>query len=153
MILGVVGAEAVKFTKKGEAFAKLAIARYRLDFQASAITSGHCHLGGVDIWAEEEAKHAGIFDPVLIFTPAAQSWTKGYMPRNIKIAQTCDYLLNIVVDVLPKEYTGMKFKVCYHCMKRNTIYDEHVKSGGCWTYWTAIEQFRKAGRIVIIPNY
>ena len=92
----------------------------------TTICSGHCHLGGIDIWAEEEANLQGL--NTLIFPPKTLSWEKGYKPRNLQIAHASDIIHCIVVKMLPPGYKGMRFTSCYHCHT-----DTHVKSGGCWT--------------------
>ena len=55
MILGIVGCEDPKFTTLGRRRAKEAIAGLIVKNKPDAISSGHCHLGGVDIWAERLA--------------------------------------------------------------------------------------------------
>ena len=153
-VLGIVGAEAAKFTPRSQVSARAVIRSYIAIFQATKVTSGHCHLGGVDIWAEEEAKELTVFDPALIFPPKTLRWSDGYKPRNIQIAQACDALVNIVVDRLPETYTGMRFEDCYHCIQANRVYDyePHVKSGGCWSYWFAKEVYDKEVRRVVVRN-
>lgn len=124
LVVGIVGAELAKFTAKGQAAARQII--WELVAKATGVVSGGCHLGGVDIWAEEVARAFDI-EPV-VHLPAVRSWALGYMPRNRLIARDCDVLHNIVVDRLPLGYDGMRFEWCYHCHT-----DGHVKSGGCWT--------------------
>ena len=124
MKVGIVGAEAAKFTTDGEAQARELI-RLLLD-PGDICVSGGCHLGGVDIWAEEEARALGL--EVIVYPPATLSWESGYKPRNIQIAEACETLCCIVVDAYPPHYTGMRFNLCYHCKRR-----DHIKSGGCWT--------------------
>src|SRR5215467_4671509 len=142
VIIGIVGAEAAKFTEAGEAAARKIIRELLSVPRVVACVSGGCHLGGADIYAEEEAKRLGI--PIRVHKPAQRSWNEGYKPRNILIAQDADVLYNFVVDVLPEGYRGMRFPGCYHCGTT-----DHVKSGGCWTakyaaqlgkevYWTRI---------------
>ena len=58
MNIGIVGHEAAKFTPETEAKAK-AIIRDLLSDPLSVCVSGHCHLGGIDIWAEEIADLEG----------------------------------------------------------------------------------------------
>ena len=134
MNIGIVGHEAKKFTPKTEAMARELI-RELLKAPGSRLVSGHCHLGGIDIWAEEIAVELGVAK--LIFPPVEYSWEKGYKPRNILIAEHADVLHNIVVAAYPEDYDGMRFDYCYHC-KTN----EHIKSGGCWT----AKQAQKLGR-------
>jgi hypothetical protein len=129
MIIGIVGSEAAKFTPETEAKAKDLIRRILTQPLIPAISgfsSGHCHLGGIDIWTEEIGFELGLRP--YIFPPRSQSWETGYKPRNIQIAETSDEVHNITLKRLPESYKGMKFDFCYHC---NT--NEHVKSGGCWT--------------------
>lgn len=125
MNVGIVGHEAAKFTDDGERQAREVI-RMLLAPPNAVLVSGHCHLGGIDIWAEEEADALG--RKKLIFPPKSLDWANGYKPRNLLIAQNSDVVHCIVVKTLPADYKGMRFKLCYHCKT-----DAHVKSGGCWT--------------------
>ena len=125
MKVGIVGHEAAKFIPYTEQMARELI-RQLLEPEGSVLVSGHCHLGGIDIWAEEVADFLG--RPKEIFAPATYAWAGGYKPRNIKIAETADIVHNIVVAEYPPQYDGMRFEYCYHC-KTN----QHIKSGGCWT--------------------
>lgn len=134
MKIGIVGHEAKKFTPHTEAMAKELI-KELLEPEGSVLISGHCHLGGIDIWAEEVAQSLEHYDPALIFPPKSQSWSSGYKPRNILIAENADVVHNIVIARYPPNYDGMRFEddttglpYCYHCKT-----DTHVKSGGCWT--------------------
>lgn len=134
MITGIVGHEAAKFDAISEAVARAHI-RIILN-NASELISGGCHLGGIDIWAEEEADRLEI--PKKIFRPKVLAWD-GYKARNIKIAEASDVVHCIVVKSLPSTYKGMRFKDCYHC-HTNT----HIKSGGCWTAKYAIKLGKEA---------
>lgn len=136
MKIGIVGHEAAKFTPETEEQAREAI-REILKQNCTKVISGGCHLGGIDIWAVEEAVKLNI--PYKEYKPTKLNWSEGFKPRNIDIANNSDIVYCIVVKELPETYTGMKFKNCYHC---NT--DSHVKSGGCWTAWYA----HKLGKIV-----
>ena len=130
MNVGIVGHEAAKFTKatekKARAFIRHTIESTLLCGPESFIVSGHCHLGGIDIWAEEEAADLGA--PFLVFPPKTHRWSDGYMPRNLQIAAHSDVVYCIVVAEYPKGYDGMRFDECYHCHTT-----DHIKSGGCWT--------------------
>lgn len=137
MKIGIVGAEGAKFTSEAEVRAKTLIRKILTESSATAIVSGACHLGGVDVWAEEIGRELGL-EP-LIFPPKTRSWESGFKPRNIQIAETADVVHNIVLDVLPPGWTGMRFSSCYHC--KSTA---HVKSGGCWTAKYAERQLGKA---------
>lgn len=136
MKVGIVGAEAAKFTAAGEAEARRVIRALLDRREVTHMVSGGCHLGGADIYAEEIARELGV-EP-LIFKPRTLSWASGYKPRNLQIAEAADELHNIVVERLPASFTGMRFPVCYHCEGRPT--PPHVKSGGCWTAWRARER-------------
>lgn len=126
MIIGIVGSEGAKFTPQTEARAK-ALIRELISFSdVTGISSGHCHLGGIDIWAEEIATELG--KGLYIFPPKTLSWESGYKPRNILIAKTSDVVHNITLKTLPDSFQGMRFEGCYHCKTK-----DHVKSGGCWT--------------------
>ena len=124
MRIGIVGHEAKKFTPETEAKAREVISSFLSP--GDILVSGGCHLGGIDIWAEEEADKLGL--EKLIFLPAIQKWEGGYKQRNLQIVSNSDIVHCIVVAEYPKDYQGMRFDYCYHC-KTN----EHIKSGGCWT--------------------
>ena len=145
MKVGVVGAEASKFTALGEARARAIIREILSDPQVEVAISGHCHLGGVDIWLEEEAKKLGMTPKV--YPPAVKGWWSGYRPRNLKIARASDVVHVIVVKQLPVGFRGRRFDHCYHCQK-----SDHVKSGGCWTARQAM-LMGKTGIWHIVDNY
>jgi len=123
--VGIVGAESAKFTPSRELKAKSMIERL-LEPQGTILVSGGCHLGGIDIWAEEIADALG--RSKVIHYPTVLEWARGYKPRNIKIAETSEVVHNITVASYPPDFDGMKFEACYHCISKS-----HVKSGGCWT--------------------
>ena len=125
MNIGIVGHEAAKFTPETELVAREVI-RVLLADPADVLVSGHCPLGGIDIWAEEESDALG--RKKIIYPPLTHSWEDGYKPRNLQIAETSDICYCLVVRELPPTYTGMRFTSCYHCHTTS-----HVKSGGCWT--------------------
>lgn len=142
MVIGIVGSEAKKFTTLTEAKARQAIRDLLLAEAPELVVSGHCHLGGIDIWAIEEA--IGLKIPTHEFPPATLSWEAGYKPRNIQIANLSDLVVCVTVAKLPPGYTGMKFPYCYHCGTT-----DHVKSGGCWTVKYA-RRNRREGRVIVI---
>ena len=129
--LGIVGHEAAKFTPEKEQEAREFIRSFLNVRKPIEVISGKCHLGGIDIWAIEEAKALGI--ATLEFPPKVHSWETGYKPRNQLIALNSNLVLCVVVKELPPGYTGMRFAKCYHCNTTN-----HVKSGGCWTVKEAL---------------
>ena len=132
MNIGFVGAEARKFTSKGERRAKDLIAMLVEQSLSNSlnIISGGSPLGGIDAWAEELADLWDI--KKLIFKPETNQWNPlggyGFKKRNGDIAKTSDILHIIVVNEYPPEYNGMRFDNCYHCGSTT-----HKKSGGCWT--------------------
>lgn len=146
MKIGIVGHEAAKFTPVTEAAARERIQSIILDANQmttrlpNSIVSGRCHLGGIDIWAEEEGKALEM--PLILFPPKHLRWHDGYRPRNLLIAQHSDIVHVIVVKELHDSYKGMRFDYCYHC---ETITGQlpHVKSGGCWTGVQAHRVFKK----------
>jgi hypothetical protein len=140
--VGIVGVEQKKFTPDTEKRARDRI-RAIISFPlVVAISSGHCHLGGVDIFVEEIAKELG--KPTLIFPPLTQEWSSGYKPRNLQIVNASDVVICLTVKELPDGYDGMRFPLCYHCGTK-----DHVKSGGCWTVKQAIRR-GKRGRVEVI---
>ena len=135
MTIGIVGSEQAKFTPDTERAARLLIQELVVKHLATKVVSGGCHLGGVDVYAREEADRLHVeFEE---FLPAVRMWEGGYKQRNMKIAQVSDFVVCITVRELPPTYKGMRFKSCYHCKT-----DQHVKSGGCWT----VKYAKKLGR-------
>lgn len=133
MRVGIVGSEAAKFTPDTEQRARVLIRS--LLSPGDVVVSGKCHLGGIDIWAVEEAQAMGL--EIVEHAPKVHNWFQGYMPRNLKIADDSEIVHCITLKELPSTYTGMRFKLCYHCGT-----DEHVKSGGCWT----VKQAKRMGK-------
>lgn len=131
--LGIVGHEAAKFTKGGEAAARWHIRDLINHYQPEEVVSGDCPLGGVDIWTEEEAKALGV--PFRACSPRQHSWEGeyGFKARNLDIAKS-DVVACVVVKDLPETYRGRRFDGCYHCHDRIPA---HAKSGGRWTSWRA----------------
>jgi hypothetical protein len=136
--VGIVGLEAAKFTDRTERVAR-EIIRALLAPPDAILVSGACPLGGVDIFAAEEAD--GLGREKVIYPPKSPDWYTGYRPRNERIALRSDVVHCITVasyDLLPESYSGRRWQTtsgapfCYHCKERN---EPHVKSGGCWTAW------------------
>jgi len=126
MKIGIIGNAANKFTDITKQSAKRIIRG--LLKSGDILVSGGCHLGGVDIWAEEIAKELGCYDSDHIHLPKTHRWEGGYKQRNLKIARDSDIVHVIIVAEYPPEYRGRRFTLCYHCHT-----DDHVKSGACWT--------------------
>lgn len=139
MNIGIIGHAAEKFTKKTESAARQCIQRIlsgRLG-TAPVVISGRSPMGGVDIWAEEEAAAMAI--PTLPFPPAVNRWDGGFKERNLQIANASDEVHVIVVKEYPLGYAGRRFDRCYHCHA-----SDHVKSGACWTAHRAMAMGKPA---------
>lgn len=141
MYLGIVGHEAAKFTPETKALARQAIRDLISKHDPNGVVSGKCPLGGIDIWAIEEARHLGIQTrefPPEVNTWDGSPWGKiGFKQRNQQIADNSSIVVCVVVRELPTTYKGMTFGVCYHCARHPHTEQPppHVKSGGCWTAW------------------
>lgn len=135
----------------GESRAKNKIVELITRPEVDGVSSGRCHLGGIDIWVEEITAKIG--KEFYAFPPKTMSWESGFKLRNIQIAQKSNELWCISVDKLPSTYSGMRFNGCYHCA-RNTVnpYQYHVKSGGCWTMHYAIKLGKK-GNLFVVENF
>lgn len=139
-VYGIVGSEQAKFTTSTENIARYFIEGLIVSGNVSKIVSGECHLGGVDIYAKEQANRFMI--PYEGHAPQSLSWPS-YKARNIKIAKS-DVIICITVDKLPSTYKGMKFEYCYHCNRA-----DHIKSGGCWTMWYGVKRGRRGILVVV----
>ena len=140
MKVAIIGSEAAKFTPDTERKAKDLIREILAYDEVTAVVSGACHLGGIDIWAEEIADDLRLRK--LIFPPRHFRWSGGYRERNLKIARACDVAHCLTLAVLPAAYAGRRFPAgCYHCRDHRPL---HVKSGACWTVLKA-QTFGKPG--------
>lgn len=158
LYVGIVGAEAAKFSQNMETVARDKI-RDLLRDAGRVLVSGHSPAGGIDVWAEEEYENIRALDefvgnilrpPPLIFPPLSNDWATGFQPRNMQIAERSNVIHCITVAGYIPEYTGRRWQkadgtpLCYHCERRareqkllpGTIFP-HVKSGGCWTAYEA----------------
>lgn len=130
MKVGIVGHGADKFTLAGEERARELIYDLLVLTEATVMVSGHSPVGGIDIWAEEEATKLGIELDLKI--PKINQWNPeggyGYKARNLDIANDSDITYVILADSYPEGYSGRRFSYCYHCRT-----SDHIKSGGCWT--------------------
>jgi len=152
MRIGIVGHAADKFTTQGKANARAAILEIILDYKLIClvnntelvVVSGHCPIGGVDIWAEQLARECGIETDIK--APKEHSWSGkyGYKARNLDIARDSDKIYVLLADSFPPDFKGKKFTYCYHCKT-----DNHIKSGGCWTAHQAIRLGRVAEWVII----
>lgn len=143
--VGIVGHEEAKFTALGRDRAIAKIRELLSRDGVEQVVSGACHLGGIDIWAMEVGEELGLVRTE--YPPARLTWIGGYKERNMQIADRADVVYSLVVNELPKDFKGMRFDLCYHCLTK-----DHVKSGGCWTAHYAKRQ-GKPGHIIIIPNF
>lgn len=140
MKLGIVGNEAAKFTDATEAMAREYIENAIVAHRATTVVSGHCHLGGVDIWAEDAARELGL--ELIIHEPTQLTWQGkgGFRDRNLQIARESDHVVCVTVDWSPQYKHNFVNgpRGCHHCDKpsRGGV-PPHVPSGGCWTAWVA----------------
>lgn len=138
-VIGIVGSEAAKFTPETEAKARRIILSLLQQEGVTGVSSGACHLGGIDLWAQEIGESLGL--ATFIYLPKTHSWATGYKPRNLQIVNVSDEVHCITLKRLPDNYKGMRFDKCYHCNAT-----DHVKSGGCWT----MQQARKKGKLGVL---
>ena len=149
MNIAFIGHEERKFTPRTQEAAIQEMQRILRVTEQPTIVSGRCHLGGIDIWAEELADRLSI--PKVIYPAVVHQWDgggqDGYKQRNIKIAFKADVVVVLVVATLPPGYPPDKWNrgPCYHCAKRASDVGRprHVKSGACWTAWYAVEELHK----------
>jgi predicted Rossmann fold nucleotide-binding protein DprA/Smf involved in DNA uptake len=123
--VGIIGNGKDKFTALGKQRA-LEVIRGLIGPNV-VVVSGHSPVGGIDIWAEDEAKKQGV--EMMIFAPAKQKWDGGYKQRNMEIAKKSSELHVIVVEAYPEDYVGRRDFQCYHCFDNRP---RHVRSGACW---------------------
>lgn len=144
LVIGIVGSEGAKFFSVTERLARAAIRKQLLLPGVVKAVSGGCHLGGIDIWAREEAAELSV--PFEEFKPTRLQWSGpgGYEARNLQIVQASTKVVCITVRQLPPGYKGMRFDWCYHCKT-----GAHVKSGGCWTMKQAAKRGCDTELIVI----
>lgn len=151
MILGIVGHAADKFCPDTERLARSAIRGAIIHYQPTKVVSGCCPMGGIDLYAIEEAKKLGI--PTLEFPPAVNRWEgtaeePGFHQRNMQIAEESDVVISFVLTEFPPNFTGRKFTFCYHHRDQET-WKPHIKSGGCWTAKYA-RSIGKVGKTIIL---
>ena len=143
--LGIVGAEAKKFTPHTQEVARHVIRRLCEILDVDLVISGRSPLGGIDWWAIEEADKANI--KTLELPPEIFRWEGGFKQRNLEIARLSNSVVCIAVKQLPPGFKGRQFpQGCYHC---GTPPEHHVKSGGCWTAKQAARLGKPASLIVI----
>jgi len=135
MKVGIIGSNRMKFTASTEKRAKEWIRTILNAYENPVLVSGHCHQGGVDIWAEEIAKELNM--EMELKVPEVLEWNPdgkyGFRQRNLDIARESDVLYIIV----PEDYVAsaeLRFESCYHCENDSLgCKRKHIKSGACWT--------------------
>lgn len=151
--VGVIGSEAAKFTPVTRGSAKRLIAEL-LSPDDSVLVSGRCPLGGIDVWAEEEADI--LPRAKIIHEPEVMAWNPqgryGFMARNLDIAKDSDVVHVITVEELPSDFDGMRFDGCYHCARAGRVSTDHVKSGACWTLNKALKMGKRGFIHIIGPD-
>lgn len=146
--VGIFGHASDKFDARTEALARKLIFDILVGaentYSEVCMVSGHSPLGGIDVWAEEVAISLGMLMDLKI--PKQNTWDApyGFKQRNLDIAKTSDVVHVILVKEYPKDYSGQRFKLCYHCKT-----SDHVKSGGCWTGKQAQKLGKKVNWYVI----
>jgi len=149
-VIGIVGAEAAKFTEGTQTAARQAIRSMLNIWQPILVVSGRSPLGGIDWWAIEEAEALCI--GTREYEPKTNSWEGegGFRDRNLAIARASDLVVCITVKVLPAGFRGRRFeRGCYHC---HTPPEDHVKSGGCWTMHRAGQMGKRTVLVIIDPE-
>lgn len=153
-VLGIVGHAADKFTPVTEDLARRAIRGAIIHYGATKVVSGACPMGGIDVWAIEEAKKLGV--DTLEFPPAVNRWegTKdqpGFHQRNMQIAEASDIVISFVLTEFPLGFDARKFPFCYHHSDQKEWHSAHphIKSGGCYTVKYA-RSIGKVGKTIIL---
>lgn len=154
MRLGIVGSEGSKFTPESEKAARAAVRELIELEKPDVVVSGGCHLGGIDIWAVEEARALGI--ATIEHKPIFLQWAAdgGFRDRNLAIANDSDLVVCISVDRLPpgREPDPWNRGPCYHCRAGKGCDKPHIKSGGCWTVIAASRMGKRTGWVVLTTN-
>ncbi len=120
------------------------------------VISGHCPMGGVDIWAEEIAEELGC--KMVIYAPEVNQWEdritqydsnefhdKGYKSRNIQIAEACDTL----VCFSPAFQHGKNPTLVEDIIPDNVKQIEEIWNGGVWTAVYAQKIGKRVLRVVV----
>lgn len=162
--LGIVGHAAEKFTHyradgapdaeetaRAESEAREAIRGLILRHDPKVVVSGRSPMGGIDVWAVDEARRLGRI--VREYAPTKNQWhgAGGYRERNLRIARACDHVACVVLRTLPEHFRGGPvFPGCYHCDGYVDSHPgPHFKSGGCWTARRAMALGKTAEWIVL----
>lgn len=145
-MIGIVGSGRDKFTEDGYTKAYLQVGQIINSFKPEQICSGNSPLKGIDYLVKQLTPP----DRYIEYSPKVNQWESGYKQRNLKIAES-RIVFCIVANEYPIDYKGIKFPICYHCSKHEGFknHPSHIKSGGCWTAYKAIEKGNTAQWIVI----
>lgn len=194
MKIAIVGASEHKWTEEQKLKARITIKDILWGYMASEVypylpemiidsslfnitlISGHCHKGGVDIWAEEIAKELGT--QTEIYPAEVHQWNdkieehselvdvhgwdlprvverytmKGYRSRNIQIAKACDVLYDIEPEGSCSHCGGEGFT--YEgalCVSMNCKFCKGTGnySGGTWTMRKAKKLGKEVHQVVV----
>jgi cell division ATPase FtsA len=130
MRIGIVGHAADKFTAETEAKARsiiqMIIDKERInqlsfvDPPGIVVVSGGCHLGGIDIWAEEVADELGV--PKDIKRPTRLTWSGpgGFKERNLE-AMLCEIVGSLMGLNVPLPATVATWWIEHEAKDRDRI--------------------------------
>ena len=119
MKIGITGHRESKW--KDKQFARQVVFEVLSKFKKriTILGSGHCPLGGVDIWAEEFAKNNNI--KLKLFPPYKNLPSpERYLKRNREMIEWCDYLIAFISKYHPKNKGGSWYTINY-ARKRNEL--------------------------------
>ena len=154
MKIGIVGAQEDKWSSEQKRICETKIRQILSVSRDAILVSGHCPLGGIDIWSEQIADSLGIKKE--IHPAPAKQWNdvhyfsevehkslvlRGYRSRNIQIAEASDILYVISPKCLQN---------CPKCMPGKLgATAGHVWNGGLWAGNFAEKLGKKVVRIAI----
>jgi len=143
-MIGIVGNGRDKFTELGYNRAYNIVVNIINSNINEQICSGNSPMLGIDYLVKQNTPSNRYIE----YNPVTLKWNNGYRERNLQIAKS-RIVYVIVANKYPKEYKGIKFESCYHCKSMNKDYNNHIKSGACWTAKQAIKLGNESQWMVI----